>query len=58
MQAHDIKGKNFHRYRRHRAQHHFADNSHNLLRQREHVDSINQVWVGDITFIRVAEEWS
>jgi transposase InsO family protein len=58
MQENDIKGKKFRRYRKHRPQHHIADNSTNLLRKREPVNTINQVWVGDITFIRVGDEWS
>ena len=58
MRDNDIKGKKFRRYRKHRPLHHIADNSTNLLRKREPVTSTNQVWVGDITFIRVAEEWS
>jgi len=58
MRENDLKGKKFRRYRRHRPQHHIADNSTNLLRKREPVTSINQVWVGDITFIRVGDEWA
>lgn len=58
MRENDIKGKKFRRYRRHRPQHHIADNSTNLLRKRSPVTSISQVWVGDITFIRVGDEWS
>lgn len=58
MRENDIKGKKFRRYKKHRSQHHIADNSTNLLRKREVVTSINQVWVGDITFIRVDDEWN
>lgn len=58
MRENDIRGKKFRRYKKHRPQHHIADNSTNLLRKREPVTSINQVWVGDITFIRVADEWN
>jgi len=58
MRENDIKGKKFRRYKKHRSQHHIADNSHNLLRKREPVTSTNQVWVGDITFIRVGDEWN
>lgn len=58
MRMNDIKGKKFRRYRKHRPLHHIADNSSNLLRKREPVTSINQVWVGDITFIRVDDEWN
>ena len=58
MRENDIKGKKFRRYRKHRPLHHIADNSTNLLRKREQVTSINQVWVGDITFIRVNNEWA
>lgn len=58
MRENDIKGKKFRRYRKHRPQHHIADNSTNLLRKRDPVTSTNQVWVGDITFIRVDNEWA
>ena len=58
MRENDIRGKKFRRYKKHRPQHHIADNSSNLLRKREPVTSINQVWVGDITFIRVGDEWN
>jgi transposase InsO family protein len=58
MRDNDIKGKKFRRYRKHRPLHHIADNSTNLLRKRDPVTSINQVWVGDITFIRVGDDWS
>lgn len=58
MRENDLKGKKFRRYKRHRPQHHIADNSTNLLRKRETVTSINQVWVGDMTFIRVGEDWA
>lgn len=58
MRENDIRGKKFRRYKKHRPQHHIADNSTNLLRKREPVTSVNQVWVGDITFIRVADEWN
>ena len=33
-------------------------NSKNLLLNREELTSLNQVWVGDITFIRVGKRWS
>ena len=58
MRENGIQGKKFRRYKKHRPQHHIADNSTNLLRKREPVTSIHQVWVGDITFIRVDDEWA
>ena len=58
MRENDIRGKIFRRYNKHRYQHHIAKNSTNLLRKRELVTSTNQVWVGDITFIRVGDEWN
>ena len=58
MRENDIRGKKFRRYKKHRYQHHIAENSTNLLRKRKPVTSINQVWVGDITFIRVDDEWN
>ena len=58
MRENDIQGKKYRRYRKHRPLHHIGDNSTNLLRKRDPVTSINQVWVGDITFIRVGDHWS
>ena len=58
MRENDIKGKKFRRYRKHRHQHHIADNSANLLRKQAPVTAANQVWVGDMTFVRVGNEWA
>ena len=36
---------------------HSYDVSHNLLNQNFHVEQPGEVWVSDITFIKVSSEW-
>ena len=56
MRQNNIIGLKAKRFRNHKYKHHIASNSHNLLLDRPPETSINQVWVGDITFIRVNKE--
>jgi len=58
MRENGIMGKKARRFRNHRHKHHIYDASQNLLLSRDSVTSTNQVWVGDITFVRVGKEWS
>jgi transposase InsO family protein len=58
MRENGILGKKARRFKNHRHKHHIYDGSQNLLLNREPVTSTNQVWVGDITFIRVGKDWS
>lgn len=58
MRQNGIAGKKARRFKNHRHKHHIYDGSQNLLLKREPVTTINQVWVGDITFIRVDRRWT
>lgn len=58
MHKNGIVGKKALRFKKHKHRHHLAQNSKNLLLNREPVSSKNEVWVGDITFIKVKKEWS
>lgn len=58
MRDNGIIGKKARRFKKHRHRHHIMQNSKNLLLNREPVSSKNQVWVGDITFIKVKKDWS
>jgi putative transposase len=58
MRENGIVGRKARRFRNHRHKHHIYDTSQNLLLNRDAVTRSNQVWVGDITFIRVGKEWS
>ena len=58
MRENGIVGKKAKRFKKHQHKHHIYNESKNLLLSRQAVSSINQVWVGDITFIRVDRQWS
>lgn len=58
MRENGILGSKARRFRNHRHKHHIYDSSQNLLLNRAPVTAINQVWVGDITFIRIGKDWS
>jgi len=58
MRENGIVGKKARRFKKHKHRHHLMQNSQNLLLNREPVTSKNEVWVGDITFIKVNKEWS
>jgi transposase InsO family protein len=58
MRLNGIVGLKARRFKNHRHKHHIYDASRNLLLRRDPVTTINQVWVGDITFIRVGKQWS
>lgn len=58
MRENGIMGKKARRFKRHRHKHHIYDASQNLLLKRDAVSAPNQVWVGDITFVRVGNAWS
>ena len=58
MRENGIIGKKAIKFKRHRHRHHLQWCSHNLLLDHGPVIRKNQVWVGDITFIRVGKDWS
>jgi transposase InsO family protein len=58
MRQNGIVGLKAKRFKEHYFRHLRSKNSHNLLLNRKAATSINQVWVGDITFIRVNKEAS
>jgi len=58
MRDNGIVGKKAKRFKKHKHRHHLAQNSKNLLLNRTPVTTKNEVWVGDITFIKVKKEWS
>ena len=58
MRENGLVGKKAMKFKRHRHRHHLQWSSQNLLLEKNEVKKKNQVWVGDITFIRVGKEWS
>ena len=58
MRENGIVARMARRFRRHSHRHELFRSSTNLLLGREPTTAPNQVWVGDITFIRVGGEWS
>ena len=58
MRENGIMGKKARRFRQHKSGHQSYISSKNLLLNRDAATSTNQVWVGDITFIRIGEKWS
>lgn len=58
MRQNSIIGLKAVRFKSHQHKHYITSNSHNLLLNRPAATSINQVWVGDITFIRINKEAS
>lgn len=58
MRENGIAGKKAIKFKRHCHRHHLQWNSQNLLLENTAVTKKNQVWVGDITFIRVGKNWS
>lgn len=58
MRENGILGRKARRFKNHRHKHHIYDGSQNLLLKRPPVTSINQVWVGDITFIQIDRDGS
>ena len=58
MRENGIIAKMARRFKRHTHKHEIFRSSTNLLLEREPVSAPNQVWVGDVTFIRVGNKWS
>lgn len=58
MRENGIIAKMARRFKRHKYKHELFRSSTNLLLDREPTSAKNQVWVGDVTFIRVGSKWS
>lgn len=58
MREHGIVGKKAKRFKKHAHRHKRMWGSKNLLLGRAEPTARNQVWVGDITFIRVGKQWN
>lgn len=58
MRENGLVGKKALKFKRHRHRHHLQWDSKNLLLEHGPVTQKNQVWVGDVTFIRVGKDWS
>jgi transposase InsO family protein len=58
MRENGIVAKMARRFKRHSHRHELFRSSTNLLLDRGPTTAANQVWVGDITFIRVGNKWS
>ena len=58
MREHNIVAKMSRRFGKHSHRHHLLWEPRNLLLDREPVTESNQVWVCDVTFIRVGKHWN
>lgn len=58
MRENGIVGKKAKRFKKHAHRHQRMWGSKNLLLERDVPTASNQVWVGDITFIRVGKQWN
>jgi putative transposase len=53
-----IKARMARRFRKHSHLHHLVKDSRNLLLAKEPVSRANEVWVCDVTYIRVGDDWN
>ena len=58
MRENDLKAKMARRFKFHRHRHAFFEGIPNLLLDQPHASVPNQVWVGDVSYIRVRGKWS
>jgi len=58
MRENGIAAKMARRFKRHTHKHELFRSSTNLLLHRDPVSKPNEVWVGDVTYIRVGRKWS
>ena len=58
MRENGVVGKKAVKFKRHSHRHHLQRDSRNLLLEHGLVTRKNEVWVGDVSFIRVGREWA
>jgi len=58
MRENSLIGKKAIKFKRHSHRHHLQQGTPNMLLNHGPVTKRNQVWVGDVTFIKVGKEWS
>ena len=58
MRDYGIQAKMTRRFRKHSHRHHLLRTPRNLLLHREPVSQPNQVWVCDVTYLRVGQRWN
>lgn len=58
MQANGIMAKMARRFKKHSHRHHLIREPRNLLLNRDPVKQANEVWVCDVTYIRVGRDWN
>ena len=58
MRENNVVAKMFRRFRKHSHQHHLLWEPRNLLLNRDPVTQPNEVWVCDVTYIRVGKHWN
>ena len=58
MRSNDIVAKMSRRFKRHSHRHHLIREPKNLLLNRDPVQRANEVWVCDVTYIRVGKDWN
>ena len=58
MRDNNVVAKMFRRFRKHSHQHHLLWEPRNLLLDRDPVTQPNEVWVCDVTYIRVGKHWN